>query len=52
MLRIVITVFDAFMLFIIGWVGFTASDRKNLGVSLFMEIIFLMNLLYIWGVGA
>ena len=47
-MKIIVTVFDALMLFLIGYVCLTASERKTIGISIFMEIIFIINVLYIW----
>lgn len=50
MINIITTVFDALFMFFIGWVACTASDKKHVGVSVFMIIIMIMNLFCIWGV--
>lgn len=48
MLRIIVTVFDALMLFLIGYVCLTASEKKTVGISIFIEIIFILNIFCIW----
>ena len=49
MIKIIVTVFDALLLFIFGWVGATAEEKKNLGVSLFLILTLFANLFCIWG---
>ena len=49
MIATVTTVFDALFIFMIGWVAATANGKKQMGVSVFMIIIMVMNLFCIWG---
>lgn len=46
---IVTTVFDALFMFLIGCVGATSKDKKQMGICMFMIVIMVMNLLCIWG---
>lgn len=47
--KIIVTVFDALLLFVFGWVGATADDRQTLNTTVFLGTIILLNLLCIWG---
>lgn len=47
--KIVITVFDALFMFMVGMVAATSTEKKSIGLSLFMISIMTMNLFCIWG---
>lgn len=48
-IQIVVTVFDALFMFMVGMVAATSTDKKSIGLTLFMISIMIMNLLCIWG---
>ena len=47
--KLVITVFDALLMFMVGMVAATATDKKSVGLSIFLIVIMVINLLCIWG---
>lgn len=48
--EIVTTMFDSLLMLVVAYVGITSKDRENLGTSLMILIILVMNLFCIWGV--
>lgn len=49
-LNIVVTVFDALLIFMFAWVGITTvNEKKTQGASAFLLVIIILNLFSIWG---
>lgn len=47
--RIITTVFDALVMFLILWVGATAKNKTQIGVCIWFMVIFVLNLFCMWG---
>ena len=47
--KIVATVFDALLMFFIGYAAFGMEDRKSVGISTMVVVILIINLFCMWG---